>query len=71
VTGRHAGRVDDAEGAVWAEGIRARALTLANELGQRMESEATLQELEAGLPSCGSCLSCRTLEFLREIAGTP
>jgi hypothetical protein len=64
VTGRHAGRVDDAEGAVWAEGIRACALVLANELeGWRHERPGC---------DCDTCkLDLRLLEFLTEIAGAP
>jgi hypothetical protein len=56
--------VDDAEGAVWAESIRVRALTLANEL----------ENWRHDSPPC-ECPTCafdfRLLEFLTEIAGMP
>ena len=61
MTGRHAGAVDAAEATVWAEGLRARALILADQCA-----------FEAGDCDCGDHLFFRELAvFLREIAGAP
>jgi hypothetical protein len=64
--------VDDAEGAVWAEGIRARALVLAAELNGRWGERIANQCRPIG-NSCGctTCLAQRSIELLTEIAGTP
>jgi hypothetical protein len=65
MTGRHVSVVDGAEGVVWVEGIRARALTLADQLEQMrgwlLESEPFERDCRA--------LMLEAATLLREVAG--
>ena len=60
--GRHAGAVDAAEGTVWAESIRARALALA---------DAVQRVVDEDRPGYHHALFARIEDLLREIAGAP